>query len=394
MPLRLTDRTVKALPAPPASNRIYWDQAVRGFGVRVTKAGARAFVLDYRRRSDALQRRITIGNFPDWSVGAARDEARRLKREIDGGADPLGEHHEARAAATVAELCDRFITDYLPRKRASTQNTYRLQIESEIRPALGRLKVAAVTFTDVDALHRRITKRGRPYRANRVIALTSRLFSLAVKWRMRSDNPCKGIERNTEYQRRRYLSADELTRLAAALDQLRDQQSANIIRLLLLTGARRGETLRARWADIDLAASTWSKPGSSTKQDAPHTAPLSAAACQLLTTIRQQSEWVFPDANGGHRRDVKDAWAAACRTARIKGARLHDLRHTYASVLASAGLSLPVIGALLGHATPVTTARYAHLFDDPLRAATERASAIITGKPAAPVVPLPRGRRR
>jgi integrase len=123
--------------------------------------------------------------------------------------------------------------------------------------------------------------------------------------------------------------------------------------------------------------------------------PLSEAARRLLK-LRSQSgtggEWVFPARGDKPRRDVKDAWAAICQSANIHGARLHDLRHTYASVLASAGLSLPVIGALLGHATPVTTQRYAHLFDDPLRAATERASAILTGTAPAEIVPLS-GRR-
>src|SRR5262249_13032946 len=149
-----------------------------------------------------------------------------------------------------------------------------------------------------------------------------------------------------------------------------------------------GETMQARWDDIDLAVGTWSKPGGTTKQKTVHSVPLSEAARRLLLDLRNRipadSEWVFPSAHGdGPRRDVKDAWAAACRAGGIKGARVHDLRHTYASVLVSAGLSLPVIGALLGHTTPTTTARYAHLFDDPLRAAAERASSIITGAPKA-----------
>ena len=156
------------------------------------------------------------------------------------------------------------------------------------------------------------------------------------------------------------------------------RQAADIIRLLLLTGARRGEVLQARWADIDLAAGVWSKPGATTKQKTDHQVPLSDAARQLLLDLRQRApaaaEWVFPAPDGSPRRDVKDAWASLCRAANIKGARVHDLRHTYASVLASAGLSLPIIGALLGHTQPSTTARYAHLFDDPLRAATERAA--------------------
>ena len=189
-------------------------------------------------------------------------------------------------------------------------------------------------------------------------------------------------------KRRRYLSADELGRLASALADQRDRQAANIIRFLLLTGARRGEALAARWEEIDLVAGAWNKTATGTKQKLDHFVPLSEAAVQLLVEIRHNGEFVFPGRDGGHRRDVQGAWRAACKSAGITGARLHDLRHTYASVLASAGLSLPVIGALLGHQTPATTARYSHLTNDPLRAATERAAAIIIGKPSAEIVPL------
>lgn len=394
---RLTDQLVRRLPAPTKGSAVTWDEAVKGFGVCVTAAGSKSFVVNYRRKTDGRERRIVVGAYPDWGVAAAREEAKRLKRQVDGGGDPLGTLQAGRAAPTVADLCARFIDEYLPRKRPSTQKSYRQQIASEILPAIGRLKVANVSFDDIDELHREISRRA-PYRANRVIALASRIFSMAIKWKMRPDhiNPCKGIERNQEAKRRRYLSADELARLIAALDKLRDRQSADIIRMLLLTGARRGEVLQACWDDIDLRAGIWSKPGATTKQKTEHRVPLSDAAAQLLTDIRQRaaikSDWVFPS-NGSHRLDVKDAWASLCREANISGLRLHDLRHVFASVLASAGLSLPVIGALLGHTTANTTQRYAHLFDDPLRAATERASAIITGKASAEIVPLP-GRRR
>jgi integrase len=392
MASKISDAVVKALPAPAKGSRIFYDSVAKGFGVRVTSTGARSFILNYRTRL-GRERRYTIGTFPDWKTGAARIEATELKKQIDRGGDPLGEIKAGRAAPTIADLCERFQAEYLPRKLPSTRKTYSLQIASEIRPALGRLKVAEVTFADIDGLHRAITKRGRLYRANRVLALLSRMFSMAIRWHMRADNPCKSVERNQEQKRQRYLSADELTRLIKALDEYGDQQSADIVRLLLLTGARRGEALQARWQDIDLTTGTWRKPGATTKQKTEHEVPLSDAARQLLTGLRQRTakdaEWVFPAADGSHRRDVKDAWATICRAASIKGARVHDLRHTYASVLASAGLSLPIIGQLLGHTTPTTTARYAHLFDDPLRAAAERAGAIITGAAPAEVVPLP-----
>jgi integrase len=381
---KLTDAIIKRLPTPAAGKKIAYDSAVTGFGCCVYASGARTFIVNYRTRS-RRERRITIGSFPDWSTAAARGEAAELKKVVDRGGDPLGDVKAARAAPTVSDLCDRFLVEYLPRKRPSTQHTYRLQIENEIRPALGRLKVAEAAFGDIDGLHRRINARGTPYRANRVIALVSRMFTLAVRWQWRADNPCRGVERNVEHKRRRYLSADELARLTAALAQYPDQQSANIIRLLLLTGARRGEALSARWADFDAGFATWVKPGATTKQKTEHRVPLNAPARQLLVELRRQvpddTAWLFP-ANGGHRRDVKDAWASLCRAAGIAGARVHDLRHTYASVLASAGHGLKIIGELLGHTQPSTTDRYAHLFDDPLRAAAERAGAILSGQPS------------
>jgi integrase len=395
-PTRLTDYIVKRLPTPKRGNKITYDADVKGFGCRITEAGGRAFVLNYRRKTDGVERRFTIGSFPDWGAVAAREEAKRLKRDVDGGGDPVGDIEKGRAAPTVADLCARFEAEYLPRKRASTQRSYRQQIAVDIVPAIGRAKVAAVAHSDVDALHRRITARGSPGHANRVIALLSRLFTLAIRWGWRPDNPARGIERNQEHRRQRYLTGAELTRLTAALAKLKDVGAANAVRLLLLTGARRGELLAARWVDFDLDAKVWTKPGATTKQKTVHRVPLSDAACQLLTKMKEQggdSEWLFPARFTPYRLDLDDAWGVLRKAAGIPDARLHDLRHTYASVLASSGLSLPIIGALLGHTTAQTTLRYSHLLDDPLRAATERASAVIAGKSAAKIVPLP-GRRR
>jgi integrase len=394
---RLTDRIVKGLARPESGNRIYYDDLVSGFGCRVTAGGARAFVLNYRRRSDGVERRYTIGSYPEWTVAGARDEAKALRRAIDSGGDPVGDLRAEREAPTVNDLCDRFAAEYLPRKRPSTQKTYGQQITSEIRPALGRLKVANVTFADIDGVHRAITKRGRKYRANRVIALLSCMFGMAIKWRMRTDNPCRGIERNDEAKRKRYLTTAELNRLSAALSKHVDQDVADIIRLLLLTGARSGEVLSARWADINLETGIWTKPGATTKQRTDHVVPLNAPARQLLAERAQNnSEHVFPGHHEGHRAGVKDAWARICKAAHITGVRIHDLRHSYASILASSGVGLHAIGALLGHTQPQTTHRYAHLFDDHLRQATERVGEVVmpANKPKAKVTPIRRGNQR
>jgi integrase len=379
--MKLTDRLLRSLPLPEQGNKVTYDDAVKGFGCRVTKAGARSFVLNYRRKLDRRERRLTIGSFPDWSTAAAREEAKRLKREIDGGADPVGELEEGRAAATVAALCEKFEQDYIPRKRPSTQRVYRQQIAADILPALGRMKVSMVTQHDVDAFHQKLSARA-PTHANRTLAVLSKMFSLAVRWRWRTDNPCRGIERNQENKRHRYLTAAEMVRLTTALAKLADQQAANVVRLLLLTGARRGELLAARWNNIDLVGRVWTKPAATTKQADVHRVPLSRAACRLLSQMRKQAatdaDWLFPANGGGHRAHINAAWDLLRKAAGIPDVHLHDLRHTYASMLASAGQSLPIIGALLGHTNPTTTHRYLHLFDDPLRKATESVGAIVS----------------
>jgi integrase len=220
------------------------------------------------------------------------------------------------------------------------------------------------------------------------------MFNLAIRWRMRTDNPSKGVERNPEAKRKRYLSGDELERLTMTLATYLDQEVANIIRLLLMTGARSGEVFGMRWTDLDLVTGTWTKLGSTTKQKSDHVVPLSAPVRQLLVEIRhrqhnQRPEFVFPGpGKTGHVTTIKKAWKAICQASNITNLRVHDLRHSFASQLASGGASLPLIGALLGHSQPATTARYAHLFDDPQRAAVERVAAIVTGQPAGDVVKL------
>jgi integrase len=378
---RLTDAAVRRLPVPSTGNRITYDSDVKGFGVRVTAAGARAFILTYRTHA-GRQRRYTIGSFPDWQATAAREEARRLKRGIDGGGDPLADLAAERSAPTVADLVARFELEHLPRKRAQTAAHYRRLIGIYIAPALRHLKVADVRFEDADRLHHRITKDGKPYAANRCMAVGSKMFALAIRWGWRKDNPFRGIERNVEHRRKRYLTADELKRLNRALAEYPDRQAADIFYLLMLTGARVGEALGARWDDINLTTGLWTKPGHTTKQKTEHAAPLSAPARALLADLhrRTNSQWVFPAKTGdGHRTEVKHAWPVIRATAGLAGLRIHDLRHTFASQLASSGASLPLIGSLLGHSNPVTTARYAHLFDDPQREAVERVGRIVTG---------------
>ena len=379
---RLTDQTIRKLATPVTGNVIHFDSQVGGLGVRITAAGARSFVLCYRNKS-GRQRRLTIGTFGEWTIGAARAEAKEFKRQIDQGDDPLGERIAHRDAPSMAELCKRFLTEHVERKRPATKRDYTSIVNTIILPELKSLKVPEVSFSDIDRLHRKVTKAGAPYRANRTVAVLSKMFSLAIQWKMRSDNPAKAIERNDEDKRERYLSHDELNRLGKVLIKCPDKQGATIIGLLLLTGARSGELRSVRWTDLDLKIGTWTKPSSHTKQKKIHRIPLSAPALALLRALRAETDksavYVFPgNGSGGYRSELKKTWRQICKAAHLKDMRIHDLRHSHASILASSGHSLPVIGRLLGHTQATTTARYTHLLDDVLRQATEKVGEIVT----------------
>jgi integrase len=400
MKLRLSDDLVRTLLAPAKGNVVYWDAANKrgndwtpGFGLRVTAAGARSFILNFRTK-EGTARRYTIGGYPALTLLAARSEAKKLKAAIHGGADPVSEDRERRNAETVADLGKRFLEEHVARKRPATKRDYTAIVE-EIVDEIGGMKVAAVAFENVDRLHRKISARA-PFRANRVVAVASKMFNLSIRWKMRTDNPVKGVERNAEGKRKRYLSADELARLTKALTYV-DQQAANAFRLLLLTGARSGEVFAATWDQFDVTAGKWTKPGATTKQKTTHEVPLSPAARQLLQRIRRQQDenetFVFPsDGKTGHVTTLKKSWREVCKAAGITKLRIHDLRHSYASMAISAGWSLPVVGALLGHTQPSTTQRYAHIVDDVLHRATNTVGAVVSGRKKAPVVPF--GRRR
>jgi integrase len=383
--VRLTDAVVKRLPLPPKGNVIYRDSEAMGFGCRVTAAGARSFTFDYFTKT-GRDRCHTIGSAESWRTTEARAEAKRLRQEVERGGDPLADLEAERAAPTVAELCDRFEQEHVAQKRASTAIDYRRILKNHVRPFFGEhVKVADVQPEDIDRLHRKVTRSGS-YAANRTIAVLSKMFGLSVRWKMRTDNPCKGVAKNKEYHRRRYLSADELARLVKALAEHPDQQVADIVRILLLTGARKGEALSMRYADLDLGKGVWSKPPSSTKQKEPHEVPLSAPVLAILSRISEQQAngrgvlptYVFPGIGStGHITEIKKGWATLCKAAGITGLRIHDLRHSFASAVVSAGGTLPLAGALLGHSQPSTTARYAHLFQDPQRAMVERVAKLV-----------------
>tara|TARA_R110000851_G_scaffold120337_2_gene248665 strand:- start:2038 stop:3240 length:1203 start_codon:yes stop_codon:yes gene_type:complete len=372
-PVRINDGFVKALQKPDKGNRISFDSQLSGFGVRITANGHIAFVQNYMFKG--RERRITIGSYPTWSVAAARRRSAEIKYEIARGVDPLEDRSRARHAPTVKEMFDRYERDYMPKLAQRSAQDQRSMFLKSILPRLGSKKVEDVTFNDCEALHRYLSK-DRPLRANRVIEVLRRAFNLAVKWGWLERNPASGIEKNQEQKRERYLSADEIKRLLGELDRHRQKTSCDAIRFILFTGCRRGEALNATWDQFDPDLRIWTKQAATTKQRRIHRVPVPQAVTALLQRRRSDtaSKFVFESTTGRAITDIKKTWASVTKAANIQNARIHDLRHTYASIAVSQGQTLPVIGALLGHTQPQTTLRYAHLYDEPLMRATELVS--------------------
>jgi integrase len=395
--VRLTDAVIRRLEPPAKGKTITYDRDVKRFGARTTAAGVKSFILDYTTRA-GTQRQCTIGRCDHWTTTDARAEARRLKALIDQGGDPLAEIEAEREAPTMAGLIARFEEEHLPRKREATAADYRLMISKYIAPHFGNRKVQEIGFSDCDALHRKISKAGHLYRANRVAALLSKMFTLSIKWGWRESNPCRGIEKNREHHRRRYLTPDEMQHLTAALTKFPEQDVADAVRLLLLTGARKDEVLSMKWGDLKLTEGQWTKPAAAVKQNEAHIVPLSAPARVLLAERMGKKAdnaiYVFPGRGGrDHLGDFWHSWRRLLKAAGIKNLRIHDLRHHFASELVSGGASLPLIGSLLGHRNPATTARYSHLYSDAQLAAVERVGAVVINAGKSPVEPTPLRRR-
>lgn len=385
---RWTIEAIEGLAPPAVGARITYDGVLPGFGIRVTAGGARSFILNYRHAG--RERRLTIGSYPTWKATAARKRAEELRQRIDRGEDPLATRDTERAGRTVADLWTAFEVDHLPTRRATTAAEYKREAAQYIIPRLGRLQVSAVSREDVAALHREIAKT-HPYMANRVLALLSVLFNLAIEREMRPDNPCVRVPKAPEEKRETFLCPAEFARLSNALAVHPEKVSAAAIRFLMLTGARRNEALAAKWSEFDLAAGVWTKPSTNTKQKRSHRVPLSVAGVAVLTEMQAEAAkmkkagiitpYVFPSSKKTAEAlgEVRRTWASACKAAGLTGIRLHDLRHSFASALVSGGVGLTTIGAMLGHSQPRTTGRYAHLYDSTLRDAAERVGSIVTG---------------
>lgn len=421
---KLTKKLIDATPTPPLGSKplILNDSDLKGLSIRIMPTGQRSFMLYYRTGSHK-ERRPKLGDYPTLTPEKARDIARDMLAEVRRGGDPSLQRQDERKAATLAEFSTRFMSEHTDAKRKRrTADEYQRLLDKHILPALGRQRVADIDRASVTKLHHKL--RATPYQANRVLAVLSKMFNLAERWGIRPDgtNPCRHVEKYAERKVERFLSDAELRVLGETLTAMEDERTAPstaiaAVRLLVFTGCRLNEIVTLQWEHVDLANGCLRLPDSKTGAKLVH---LNAPARDVLAKLPRQPgnpHVIAGFTEGGHLQSMENIWqrirmratvmlweavpesapgklvvtlkarlgrlptyaevVAEARAVEIKipvgltDVRLHDLRHSFASVGAAAGMALPIIGKLLGHTQPATTHRYAHLSADPIRRAND-----------------------
>lgn len=376
MKAKITVRSVEAMKVG-SKDVILNDTELPGFACKLTPTGKRSYSLYYRTK-EGIQRRPTIGRYSLMKPEAARQIARGWLAEVAQGGDPSLTRTQAIGAPIFDTLCDRYLSDHADvRKKASSAEGDRRLIRLHLRPAWGTKKVPTITRADVSSLHHKL--HATPYEANRVLALASKMFALSERWGMRPDgtNPAKNIDRFKEEKRERYLTSAEVARLWQVLNSDAAAAKASphaiaAIKLLMLSGRRLGEVLGLKWAWVDLDAKLLRLPDTKSGR---LTVSLADAAIAILAELKEGAgdhPYVIPGAiEGKPLVNLQKPWRAIRTLAGLSDVRLHDLRHTFASIGAGIGLSLHMLGRLLGHSQAATTSRYAHLAQSPVQAAAD-----------------------
>ena len=390
---KITKRVVDAA-RPGEKDRFLWDSELKGFGLKVTPKGKKIYLVQFRLPGSTTKR-FTIGQHGSpLTPDLARTEAQSILGLVAKGEDPSEAKRKAKSDINVAQLCERYLQEGTRTKTASTLGMDRSRLNSHVLPLLGSKRVSYVSKSDIDRMMRDIAQgktskdvktkaRGRSRVtggegvANRTLGMLGGIFEFAIQEGLRSDNPTRGVKKFKEKRLNRFLSNDELARLGEALRQS-ETEGVNAfaiaaIRLLLLTGCRKNEILSLRWSEVDVGQGFLHLEDSKTGA---RSVPIGAPARALLSELPriEGNPHVICGEGAKHYIGLQKVWTAIRAKAGLDDVRLHDLRHSFASMGARSGESLLVIGKVLGHATPNATGRYAHLSDDPVRTASEAIS--------------------
>ncbi|HAD84861.1 MAG TPA: integrase [Brevundimonas sp.] len=384
---KITKRLVDALTSEDARFTL-WDAQLKGFGVRVAVSDTKTYVVRYRTIGGA-DRLLHIARHGVVTAEEARERAAAVLAEVASGGDPHRTKVERREELTMSELCDLYMKEGVTMKKATTLRIDRIRIARHIKPRLGGMKVTDIGRADIERLMADVGSgrirgeatphtRGGIHAASRTVGLLGGIFTFAVERDFVKTNPTRGVKRYKDNRRNRFLSPAELARLGEVLAEIEDHggdpRHINIIRLLALTGARKNEIVKLKWSEIDRATGVLRLEDSKTGAKVIR---LGSAALKLIEGLLSNgSIYVFPDRKNPQRpiANLDWAWVRIRKRAGMEDLRIHDLRHSFASAGLAGGEGLYLIGKLLGHSHVSTTSRYAHLADDPVRAAADRIS--------------------
>lgn len=404
---KLTKRSMDAVEAHSRPYVMY-DTELTGFGVRVMPTGFKSWIVEYRPGDGGrriAKKRMTLGSAAMVTAEQARRKAREILAAARLGFDPSGEREKNRGTPTFKEFAERYLSEEASLKlKPRTVTNYRIYLKKHAQPLLGPLQINAITKADVARLHRSIGKT-KPATANRVVEAISSVYRYAQTAGEVEDgfNPTRGISHFREKTRERFLSIEEFKRLGAALRLAEteglpwDKDEINLrskhlakednqrilfspyvtaaIRLLLFTGCRMREILHLKWDEIDFERGLLLLPDSKTGKRA---VVLNSPALEVLASLERLNDFVIVgEKHDQPRADLNRPWRRIRKYAGLGELRIHDLRHSFASVGAAGGMGLPIVGKLLGHTQAQTTARYAHFDNDPLRRASEKIAGMI-----------------
>lgn len=379
--------TKAEIAAATATDRdlFIWDSTLPGFGVRVKPSGVKTLIIQFRNQF-GRSRRVTLGRYGTLTLDEGRQEARRQLSRAARGRDPRQERIDDRAQPTLAELAERYMTDHCEgRCKDSTMEAHRWLLKKFILPSLGRLALREVETADIDRLHQDL--KPTPYNANRTLGLLKAMFGKAEVWKLigHGQNPAIAVKPFREQKRQRFLDLDELKRLMQTLAEMEEEGSvspgaATIYRLLILTGARLNEIRTLRWADVKRDQRMIVLEEHKADDKGAKTIPLNEPTLRLLDSLPRTAGSTYVVASDKDKPlvNLQKPWRRVRSRANLKGLRIHDLRHSFASFAIRRKASLPEVGGLLGHRSLQSTSIYAHLATDPLQAVSEAVGELIS----------------
>ncbi len=378
----LTDTRVKTIKPRVGLLRV-WDSHVPGFHLQVTRGGTKSFRIQFQR-PDGRKVSVTIGSASAWTVDAARDKARELRRLHEEGRDARATVLAERQCSDLAQLAEVWRVDYAPRLKESTRKSYESILRTTILPGLGNRLVKDLTYEDVKALYRKVS-RATPIQANRAVAVLSKLFAVAEKEGLRPDrtNPCHKLERARERPRDRVFSAEDLETLELGLQALAkgnklEAGHADLVRFLALSGLRRGEALGLRWKDVNLDQGWMAFEDHKTDWEGTKRLPLNGHLRVVLA--RRAAEKISPFVFPGRTLDKAfngfgKVWLRIQAFAGLEGLTPHDFRHTFQTACMELGYPAAIADSLLGHSLGRIRDTYTNLSMDGILAQASQTTA-------------------